>query len=174
MSGGKALGSWSGMRKYLEKDMLAPSLRGRVRYGCAQFTGMDGCHIFEIRVDGRPVKRFSWETVNSYFIDQGYVKKEKPGSIPDYWADFWRLMERYPFSARTEYTDSEFCEALEAYRGQDILASLASLNPIVSMLALLDRRVGKRSLEKYAEELNRRPAWLGWFYELRVRAEEKE
>ena len=27
----KALGSWSGMRKYLEDEMLTPTLRGRVR-----------------------------------------------------------------------------------------------------------------------------------------------
>ena len=31
---GKALGSWSGMRKYLEQEMLADSLLGRIRYGC--------------------------------------------------------------------------------------------------------------------------------------------
>lgn len=28
---GKILGSWSGMRKYLEQEMLADSLHGRVR-----------------------------------------------------------------------------------------------------------------------------------------------
>ena len=27
-------GSWSGMRRYLEQDMLAEPLRGRVRYNC--------------------------------------------------------------------------------------------------------------------------------------------
>ena len=31
---GKILGSWSGMRKYLEQEMLASVLHGRVRYGC--------------------------------------------------------------------------------------------------------------------------------------------
>ena len=29
----KILGSWSGMRKYLEQDMIAESLKGRIRYG---------------------------------------------------------------------------------------------------------------------------------------------
>ena len=99
MADGKVLGSWSGMRKYLEQDMLAEALKGRVRYGCTRFVGMDGCHIFEICVDGKQVKRFSWETVNSYFIAQ----KDKPGSIQNYWAGFWKLMEQYPLEARTEY-----------------------------------------------------------------------
>ena len=39
---GKALGSWSGMRKYLEQEMLADSLHGRIRYGCTSYVGMDG------------------------------------------------------------------------------------------------------------------------------------
>ena len=65
---GKILGSWSGMRKYLEQDMLSESLKGRIRYGCTAYVGMDGCHIFEICIDGNQVKRFSWETVNTYFL----------------------------------------------------------------------------------------------------------
>ena len=42
----KILGSWSGMRKYLEEDMLARSLRGRVRYGCTRYVGMDLCILY--------------------------------------------------------------------------------------------------------------------------------
>lgn len=38
---GKILGSQSGMRKYLEQEMLAESLKGRVRYGCTAYPGMD-------------------------------------------------------------------------------------------------------------------------------------
>jgi hypothetical protein len=49
----KILGSWSGMRKYLEQEMIAESLRGRVRYGCTAYVGMDGCRIFEICIDGK-------------------------------------------------------------------------------------------------------------------------
>ena len=56
---GKYEGSWSGMRRYLEHDMLAPCLYGRVRYGCTAYVGMDGSRIFEICIDGRPVKHFS-------------------------------------------------------------------------------------------------------------------
>ena len=59
----KILGSWSGMRKYLEHEMLAESLRGRIRYGCTAYVGMDGCHIFEVCIDNIQVKRFSLETV---------------------------------------------------------------------------------------------------------------
>lgn len=71
---GKILKSWSGMRKYLEKEMLAESLQGRVRYNCTTYVGMDGCRIFEVFLDGKLFKQFSWETVNSYFIEQRIAK----------------------------------------------------------------------------------------------------
>ena len=44
-------GSWSGMRKYLEKEMLADCLKGRIRYFCTTYVGMDSCRIFEISID---------------------------------------------------------------------------------------------------------------------------
>ena len=57
---GKYEGSWSGMRRYLEHDMLAPCLYGRVRYGCTAYVGMDGSRIFEICIaDGGPSKKMN-------------------------------------------------------------------------------------------------------------------
>ena len=167
----KALGSWSGMRKYLEQDMLAESLRGRVRYGCTAYVGMDGCHIFEICIDGKQVKRFSWETVNSYFIDRGYKTNSKPYGAAEYWESFWQLCGQYPLETRTEYTDGEFASALEFYRNADIKESLFSCNPLVRMFAILDRRVGRRTLEKAMQTLDDQPAWLLLFYKLRLDAE---
>ena len=167
----KALGSWSGMRKYLEQEMLAEALKGRVRYGCTTYVGMDGCHIFEICIDGKQAKRFSWETVNSYFINSGFTKQKNPCGASEYWAEFWPLLDKYPMDARTEYTDEEFCKALEAYRNREIKESLFSENPIERMFAILDRRVGKRTLLKVKEDLVHQPLWLKEFYLLRLTAE---
>lgn len=168
---GKILGSWSGMRKYLEKDMLANSLQGRIRYGCTTYVGMDGCRIFEVCIDGIQVKRFSWETVNTYFIDNGYTQNPHPSGISEYWEGFWSLLEKYPINQRSEYTDEEFCEALEVYRNHDIQDSINSCNPLVRMFAVLDRRIGKRTLTKIYETINEQPEWLRQFYVLRMSAE---
>ena len=167
----KILGSWSGMRKYLEQEMLAPSLRGRIRYGCTAYVGMDGCHIFELCVDDLSVKRFSWETVNTYFIVNGFTKNRDPRGIAEYWAEYQSLLERYPMRTRSEYTDNEFCGALEIYRNQPIKASLQSDDPLVRMFAVLDRRVGKRTLRRLRETLDEQPDWLRALYELRLNAE---
>ena len=167
----KILGSWSGMRKYLEQEMLADSLKGRVRYGCTTYIGMDGCRIFELNIDGKQLKRFSWETVNSYFIDSGYTTNKNPHGITEYWYEFQDLLFRYPLSQRSEYTDDEFCDALEQYRNQAILNSIKSENPLVRMFAILDRRLGRRSLMALKEDIPLQPDWLKELYALRLSAE---
>lgn len=169
----KSLGSWSGMRKFLEQEMLADSLKGRIRYNCTTYVGMDGCKIFEIFIDNALVKQFSWETVNTYFIQSGVVDKQNTSQagVQGYWADFWKTFDNTPMENRTEYTDEEFCDALKEYRNQDISESIKSSNPIVRMFAILDRRLGKRTLENLKNNESTNPLWLEKFYELRFTAE---
>lgn len=154
---GKILGSWSGMRKYLEDEMLAESLHGRVRYGCTTYIGMDGSHIFEVCVDGKQLKRFSLETVNTFFINSGLKENTRPFGIREYWDEFWMVYSNSPMQRRTEYTDDEFCDALENYRNQSIRESLNSENALVRMFAILDRRVGKRMLIEIKKTIERQP-----------------
>ena len=164
------LGSWSGMRKYLEQEMPAEPLRGRIRYQCTRFVGMDGDHLFEIVVDEKTVKRFSLETVHDCLERMGSIQKE-PLKEGFYWNGFLDAFFTTPMEQRDEYTDREFAEALGLYRQQDIQSSLASDNPIVRMFAVLDRRVGKRTLEKLKENIANQPEWLRFFYDLRLSAE---
>jgi hypothetical protein len=91
----KVLGSWSGMRKYLEYEMLAKSLHGRIRYNSTSYVGMDGCRIFEVYIDNEKIKQFSWETVNTYFIENGFKQTENYFGIREYWNDFWKLMNGF-------------------------------------------------------------------------------
>lgn len=167
----KILGSWSGMRKYLEHEMLAEGLKGRIRYGCTTYVGMDGCHIFEIRIDDEQVKRFSWETVNTYFINNGCKENSHPIGQAEYWDEFWKLLDEIPLQFRTEYTDGEFCDALEKYRNQRIQDSIYSENPLIRMFAILDRRIGKRTLANIKNSIADQPEWLQKFYRLRLDSE---
>ncbi len=167
----KILGSWSGMRKYLEQEMLAEGLRGRIRYNCTTYVGMDGCRIFEIYIDNKLMKQFSWETVNTYFIENGYKKNLNPVGIKEYWDEFWSLMDTIPMKSRMEYTDSEFCDSLEKYRNQSIKDSINSENTIERMFAILDRRIGKRTLSDIKDSLDNQPEWLQIFYRLRLESE---
>lgn len=164
---GKILGSWSAMRKYLETEMLADSLHGMVRYNCTSYVGMGSCRVFEIFINDKIFKRFSWETLNTWFIDNGYTKNSDPYGRSEYWSDFWELYTTVPIGERTEYTDDEFCEALSFYRNHDVNGSLASEDPLCRMFAILDRRVGKRTLEKERQKKDEQPDWLKQIYQLR-------
>lgn len=167
----KVLGSWSGMRKYLEQEMLADCLKKHVRYNCTTYVGMDGCKVIEVFVDDIMTKRFSLETVNTFFIKNGYKENYEYHGTNEYWKDFVSLLEKIPLSQRTEYTDEEFCEALEKYRNQSISQSILSENPIERMFAVLDRRIGKRTLISLKDTIYEQPLWLQFFYKLRLSAE---
>ena len=168
----KILGSWSGMRKYLEKEMLADCLRGRVRYSCTTYVGMDGCRVFELYIDNHLVKRFSWETVNTYFLQNGCKPNNHPYGTSEYWEGFWEALRSFPMQTRTEYTDEEFCEALAMYRNQSIDASINSDNPLEIMLAIMDRRCGKRKLAAFSDTFSGQPAWLEQILKIRLDAEQ--
>jgi len=158
----KILGSWSGMRKYLEQEMLADSLKGRVQYSCTSYPNMDGKKIFEIRIDGKTYKCFSWETVA--FRNKGLEQQ-------DAWTDFWKEKDTVPVEEKTEFDDEDFCDALKIYRELPIENSIFHINPLVRMFAVLDRRIGKRTLEKLTETAKNQPEWLYELYMLRINAE---
>ena len=162
---GNILGSWSGMRKYLEKDMLANSLKGRIRYGCTNYYDWDAFYTFEVCIDDKRAKCFTFESVCNYFDNIELNDRSK------YPFGVWSFLNQCPVTDRTEYTDEEFCQALELYRNQDIQKSIASENPMVRMFAILDRRIGKRTLARVKETLNEQPLWLRQFYRLRIEAE---
>lgn len=159
----KAAGSWSAVRKALEQDLLCEALRGRVRYRCTKYPNTDNQGIFEIFVDGKLVKNFSMESVGR----EARALYEGKGR-----ADFWTNMRCHmEDSDRAEFDDQEFAEALRIYRQSEIQAAVRHENPIVRMFAVLDRRLGKRSLERLREEIENQPDWLRAFYRLRLEAE---
>jgi len=49
--------------------------------------------------------------------------------------------------------------------------AVENINPLVRMFAVLDRRVGKRTLVKLKLSVDRQPEWLRYFYLLRLSAE---
>lgn len=57
------------------------------------------------------------------------------------------------------------------YINQSITESLDDENAVVRMFAILDRRVGKRTLVKLASNIDSQPEWLQKFYRLRVDVE---
>lgn len=156
------MGSWSAMRKHLENEMLCDSLNGRLRYHLTTYPNMDKCGHFEVFVDGKSAKIFSMD----YAASQLYKNSDKTEA---FWINYWN--EKDNVQIHQQFDDTDFAKALEIYRSSDILTSINSENPIVRMFAVVDRRLGKRTLGKLKDTVYDQPEWLRFFYELRLSSE---
>ena len=145
--------------------MLADSLKGRIRYFCTTYVGMDSCRIFEIRIDDNYKKQFSWDTLYADMGKKGFDDSERT------WSKMRDYVDKNSVEVRDVHICEDFSEALAEYRNQDIKNSIQSDNPIVRMFAILDRRIGKRTLESLKDSLNEQPEWLKPFYLLRFEVE---
>jgi len=69
------------------------------------------------------------------------------------------------------YHDMDFLSAATAFLQQPIREALSSDNGIIRIFAIVDRRVGKRTLQKIraAGVDQGLPGWVRQFYELRYR-----
>ena len=82
-------------------------------------------------------------------------------------SDF-QLKEKW--DADAAYSDMDFLSAAAAFLQTPIGEALGSDNYIVRILAILDRRLGKRTLRKIKEEgaYQSLPSWVRQFYDLRL------
>lgn len=177
--------SWSSMRKELEQNFLCEKLRGRVQYF---FTHYRKSHDEEaracVRVDDR---EYVMGNAYNYYV-KGYYHLEKeikramqiPMRVWDFDENVFEYDEENTaveeYIKKRQIIDGEFStyqvmKSIKEFLQMNIDDALQSDNPILKMLALLDRRVGKRRLQKLMEEMERQPQWLQFFYRLRLDAE---
>ena len=158
---------WAETRKLLEQDLLCEPLRGRVRYFATRYRGAhdQGGRVCVV-VDGK-------EIINMPFVmeDKRYaeVYRRWPGSGKSRGQLLGEVEE--DFSKQGLYEPGDFKYALERFLTNDITKSLQSGDWLVRMLAIMDRRVGKRTLEKLKPTVGQLPEWLQFFYRLRIESE---
>lgn len=71
-------------------------------------------------------------------------------------------------------SDFDICDVTEVireYKSLPIEKSIVSENLIIRMFAIMDRRIGKRTLRKLADQVDIQPEWLQFFYKLRLDSE---
>lgn len=173
--------SWSKTRKILEEEMLCESLKGRVQYFLTQYHGAHDHHgRFCIRVDGKEYvhanpfnERYSFEEEKRIKAEQHVPRREWTSSRFLYDEEN-RIIEDQVYAQMVHDNKMEIyhvTSAIEEYLQSDIQTALASSNEMIRLLAVLDRRVGKRTLEKLKDEVDKQPEWLKKFYLLRLEAE---
>lgn len=158
--------SWAGLKKQLS-ETLCDTLINRVTYFLTRYHDVHNSYgRAAILLDGKEMVCFSW--IEMYYQERDITPlyNEMPGS------PYEELVKKMKskWDANCTYYEMDFLEAVLQFRNMPIQEALESENYIIKALAIMDRRVGKRTLSRILEEaaFNDFPAWVRQFYELRL------
>ena len=157
------MATWSGIKNKLENDYLCPVLRGHIQYFVTRYhEAHDQEGRAAIRLDGVEVLRSNYYDYRDKLWNRFNLLRDEPN---DYQLAYESTLNDGCFDQRVFY------EAFHIFDNQSIEESLNSDNPLVRVLALLDRRLGKRRLLAIADKMEQELPWVRMFYVIRMQAE---
>jgi hypothetical protein len=185
--------SWSKLKQQLE-SFLSPALNGRVEYRATGYRYLpDKAGLCYIAADKKNVLNMIdkttlirwYETELDIKNDAGIyipitdeeieaVRKGASGVIPE---DRLQVMARSRkkaelakqlMTAQASLSKSNFIVTANAFLSTSIEASMASNDILSNILALVDRRVGKKRLLNIADQMKLKHPAVQYFYELRL------
>ena len=80
-------------------------------------------------------------------------------------------MEMKKWKPECKLCDADFINSFTIYLKTDIATALRSENYLLRVFAYMDRRVGKRTLVKIKDEVEKLPEWVKQFYQIRCEAD---
>ena len=158
--------SWSGLNKWLT-DSLCDELKGRITYFLTRYHKVhDSYGRVAILLDGKELVCFSW--IEMYRKEWAVNEVWQQDRSQSYLGLYDTMKPQW--DANCTYCDMDFLNAVLEFRNLSIQDALNSDNYIIKTLAILDKRVGKRTLQMIAlsGEYKQYPAWARQFYELRL------
>ncbi len=138
-------------------DRLADSLKGKVDYVCEGFSTRRH-HVKK----GKGMDK--WWTVYQVFFIKFDGKKVFATNPNGYCGDYLKDMGEIPMNYAMEGIHHYLNEA-------DIEECLSGENVFLFMLAILDRRVGKRKIKEIVGHMDDGPGWMKPFIRFRAEAE---
>lgn len=156
--------SWAGLNKQLS-GFLCDECKGRLSYFLTRYHEVHNSYgRAAIRLDNREMVCFSWIEMYHQEHDLNEIWKET-----GIWDDN-DLGLKKKWDANATYYDMDFLSSATSFLQMPIMDALYSDNYILQIFAILDRRIGKRTLRKIQEEgaYQSYPFWVKQFYELRL------
>ena len=160
------MSTWSGIRKRMESEYLAESLRGQISYFATSYSkSPDHEGRAAIRYDGKEVIKGgyyqNWTKAAFFPKDEKYER---------------RMSQEFAYMDDTAiklgvFDQTCFYRAFDEFDNQSIEKSLYSENLLVRIFAVLDRRVGKRKLISMKETIENEPDTFKEFFAIRMNAE---
>ena len=158
--------SWQGLNKQLT-ELLCEPLKNRISYFLTRYHKVHNAYgRASIRLDGIELTNFSWVEVYKQSND---VKKQwEETGVWDYEAPV--LKDKW--NREATFSDYDFLYAAVKFLQLSIKDALQSDNYLIRVFAIMDKRVGKRTLEaiKKSGEYKTYPKWVRQFYELRFKS----
>ena len=158
--------SWSGLNKWL-CECLCEELKGSITYFLTRYHKVhDSYGRAAILLDGKELVCFSW--IEQYRQEQQVAATHNEDRSKD-WFELYEEMKP-GWAENCTLCEWDFLSAVLEFRNLSIQDALNSEDYIIKVLAILDKRVGKRTLQKIkeAEEYKKYPEWVRQFYELRL------
>ena len=157
--------SWANLNQQLV-DLLCDELKERLSYFLTRYHKVHNSYgRAAIRLDKREMVCFSWIEMYRREADLNEVW-EKTGV-----RNYSDLNLKKKWDADAAYCDMNFLSAATSFLQMPVMEALYCDNYIVQIFAILDRRIGKRTLRKIKENgaYQSYPSWVKQFYDLRLR-----
>lgn len=153
--------TWGSIRKKLEKVYMCDSLKGRIQYFVTRYhkAGFDQEGRVAIRFDGKEIVK------SSYFKREAIRYEIWKKDEPDWNTTMKEVHNAGGFDVECFYAAFNF------YQNHHIAESLNSEDALIRLFAVLDKRVGKRTLKELESKVEMQPEWLQVIYKLRLEAE---
>lgn len=156
--------SWSNLKKQMN-DLLCDSLKKSISYFYTNYHEVHNAYgRATINYNKKELVAFSW--VEMYEQDQDINRLWQEGEKKSY-----SEMMREKWMPECVLCDANFIDSVTVFLKTDIAASLQSDNYLLRIFAYVDRRVGKRTLVKIRDEVEKLPEWVKQFYQIRCEAE---
>ena len=155
--------SWSGLNKQLS-DHLCEPLKGRITYFLTRYHDVHNAYgRAAVLLDKTELVGFTW--AEGYEQDYGFSRLYDSGVE---WENAEEILKP-EWDKNCTYSEMDFLSAATAFLSMPIADALSSDNYIVRIFAILDKRVGKRTLQTIKSEGGyiTMPEWVKQFYELR-------
>jgi hypothetical protein len=164
---------WSKEKKFLE-DKLAESLIGKIEYNLegGRKTTWGATYKVEIRYNKKSLVKFG-EGIN--YLTHHYENVERQKLEKKTWTKeenyimFLEAQKRLWIEEK--YTTDIFFKGMVEYLSLSIEDALKHDEWMIRLFAIMDKRLGKRSLLKLEKEINNYPKMLQIIYKIRMKEE---
>ena len=153
--------SWSGLRNKLT-DYLCEPLRDRITYFLTRYHKVHNSYgRAVIMLDKEEIIAFSWNEMHRQDFDLSQLYALNGTSYED-----GEKQLKPQWDKNCTYCEMDFLKAATAFLNMSIREALNRDNCIIRIFAILDKRVGKKTLQKIKDEIDicELPEWVMRFY----------